>query len=159
VNEIESHSGILVQSGFDRFEFSHKSLQEYLTGKYIFSLSNIPDPEILKSLPNELAIAISLSGSPNTYFNYFLQKRNAFKREFWDVFLARLIDEHPDFSEDPSVIVFFCVMIEEQQFSVFKESFMQLLTTTNLRIGYDIFIKTYMRDREYPSQITFRHQS
>jgi predicted NACHT family NTPase len=158
VNEIESHSGILVQSGFERFQFSHKSLQEYLTGKYIFSLSNIPEPEILKSLPNELAIAISLSGSPNTYFNYFLQKRNAFKLEFWDVLLARLTDERPDFSEDPSVIVFFCVMIEEKQYSVFKESFLQLLTSTNLSIGYETFLKTYAKDREYPTQVTFSHQ-
>lgn len=106
VNEIESHSGIIIQNGFDAFQFSHKSLQEYLTAKYLFSLPAVPDLEISKRLPNELAIAISLSGSPNTYFSTFIKRKNSFNEGFWEVFIPRLIDERPDFTEDPCVVVF-----------------------------------------------------
>lgn len=40
--EIESHSGLLVRTGVDTFEFSHKSLQEYLTAEYISRLRLLP---------------------------------------------------------------------------------------------------------------------
>jgi predicted NACHT family NTPase len=35
IGEIESHNGLLIQSGFDQFEFAHKSFQEFLTAEYL----------------------------------------------------------------------------------------------------------------------------
>ena len=43
VNELESHTGLFIESGFGIYEFSHKSLQEYLTAEYIVRLPAIPD--------------------------------------------------------------------------------------------------------------------
>ena len=49
-------------------------------------------------------------------------------------------------------------MIEEYKLAVFKESILQLLATTNLRISYDMFFWTYKKYRDYHSQITLSHQ-
>ena len=68
-NELESHTGLFVQSGYDAFEFSHKSLQEYLTAEFIVRLPSIPEPQrTLLRLPNELAIATAISSQPSLYF-------------------------------------------------------------------------------------------
>ena len=40
-NEIESHTGLFVQTGFEKYEFAHKSLQEYLTAEYIVKLPSL----------------------------------------------------------------------------------------------------------------------
>jgi hypothetical protein len=53
-NELESHTGLFVQGGYELFEFSHKSLQEYLTAEFIVKLPAIPSGNILTILPNEL---------------------------------------------------------------------------------------------------------
>ncbi len=42
LSELESHNGIFIQTGFDTYEFSHLSLQEYLTARYIVSLGTTP---------------------------------------------------------------------------------------------------------------------
>ena len=61
VNELETHTGLIVQSGTELFEFSHKSLQEYLTAVFIVGLPAIPTNMIeLQVMPNELAIATAL---------------------------------------------------------------------------------------------------
>ena len=57
VAELESHTGLVVQTGVKIFEFSHKSLQEFLTAKYLSTTPGYPDCSILKYLPSETAIA------------------------------------------------------------------------------------------------------
>ena len=42
IAELESHTGLFIQSGFDQFEFAHKSLQEFLTAEYLVKLPSIP---------------------------------------------------------------------------------------------------------------------
>ena len=69
INEIESHSGLFLQVGYDCFEFSHKSIQEYLAADYLVKLPNLrADFEYLSSIPNELAIAITISSNSSMYF-------------------------------------------------------------------------------------------
>lgn len=143
VNEIESHSGILIQNGYNSYQFSHKSLQEYLTAKFIFSQSAIPEVDILKALPNEIAIAASLSSSPNTYFHTFINLRKKFTQDFWNIFLDRFIEERPDFNDDPAVIVFLSLMSEELQEIIFLQCLIKLLSQTNLAISIPNFLKTY----------------
>lgn len=36
--ELESHTGLFVQSAYDIFEYSRKSLQEYLTAEFVVKL-------------------------------------------------------------------------------------------------------------------------
>jgi predicted NACHT family NTPase len=67
--EIESHSGLIVRTGIETFEFSHKSLQEYLTAEYISRLRLLPTLGILlRNYPNELAIAVALASDPAEWF-------------------------------------------------------------------------------------------
>jgi DNA polymerase III delta prime subunit len=101
VDELESHTGLIIQSGVDLFEFSHKSLQEYLTAVFIVGLASIPSNMIeLQIMPNELAIATALSSRPSEYF-YTLVVRHfsRFKLSFHFVraFINRLLIERPDF--------------------------------------------------------------
>jgi len=69
INEIESHTGLFLQAGYDSFEFSHKSLQEYLAADYLVKLPSINnDLSYLSTIPNEIAIAITLSSDSSAYF-------------------------------------------------------------------------------------------
>ena len=101
VNELETHTGLIVQSGSEYFEFSHKSLQEYLTAVFIVGLPAIPRNMIeLQIMPNELAIATALSSRPSEYFyslviGHFSQFNLSF--QFVRSFINRLLVERPDF--------------------------------------------------------------
>lgn len=158
VNEIESHSGILIQNGFNTYQFSHKSLQEYLTAKYLVSLASIPDIKTLETLPNELAIAVALSASPNSYFLLLYNKRHDLKQGFFLVFLLRLVEEMPDFSEDPIVLIFFIIMIEDTEEDIFLDALKRLFKNTNLSICISTFFKNYSVYREFPDKITYHHK-
>lgn len=102
VNELESHSGLFIQGGYDLYEFAHKSLQEYLTAEYIVKLPSIPDSRaILIRLPYELAIAVTISSSPSNYFIELITQRfipAKFNFKFYEAFINRLLLEKPDFN-------------------------------------------------------------
>lgn len=65
VSEIEEHTGLILQAGYDKYEFSHASLQEYLAARYIgrvpFSFSN---KDLLNIYPAPLAVAAAISPEP-----------------------------------------------------------------------------------------------
>jgi len=101
-NELESHTGLFIQAGYRKYEFSHKSIQEFLTAEYIVKLPTIPKKqEELALLANELAIAVSISSIPSIYYIELVINRLSrakLQPEFWSVFITRLIMENPDFS-------------------------------------------------------------
>lgn len=103
-NELESHTGLFVQSGYDFFEFSHKSLQEYLAADFIVKLPSIPEePRQLARLANELAIATAISSQPSLYFSHLIFERLATMRPsfgFIRTFVSRLLLESPDFERN-----------------------------------------------------------
>jgi hypothetical protein len=68
VREIESHTGLILESASGSFEFAHKSLQEYLAAAHAVKLPN-PPFELLRQFPNETALVIALSADPNVYFH------------------------------------------------------------------------------------------
>ncbi len=142
VMEIENHTGLLVQVGYNTFQFSHKSLQEFLTAKHINSQPQIP---IYSDLPNEMAIAACLSSSPNYFFKCFIHLFKKLDDRFWNVFLNRLVDESPDFDEDPSAIVFFLMATFESENKVFETSFKKLMAKTNLGIAIKPFLRIYKK--------------
>lgn len=142
VREIESHTGIFVQTSQNLYQFSHKSLQEFLTAKYICSLSQIPSSSIINKLPNEIAITISLSSCSDSYFIEFNKSFSEYDPEFWKIFLTRLIDEKPDFSNTPSVIIFFLIQIGTNQRSFFKDALLKLFESTNLKqVSKSLFLE------------------
>lgn len=102
MEELETHTGLFLQSGYEFYEFAHKSLQEYLTAEYIVRLPTIPNENIIRTIPNELAIAISISSNPSQYFTEVIFNRLNTKRlsyRFYQIFLTRLIIEKPDFNK------------------------------------------------------------
>ncbi len=159
VTELESHTGLFIQIGYNSYEFSHKSLQEFLTAKYIYSLPQIPNFEVLHSLPNETAIAICLSSDPNVYFEYLIRDFKKYDEHFWSIFLGRLVDESPDFSENPSVIVFFLIAIQDFNSVVFSNSLKTLLKKTNLNISLKSFFKIYSSSVQYESKFRYTHSN
>ena len=107
VNELETHTGLIVQSGADLYEFSHKSLQEYLTAVFIVGLPGIPRNMIeLQIMPNELAIATALSSRPFKYvytlvIGHFSRLQLSF--QFVRTFINRMLIERPDFEMSQEV--------------------------------------------------------
>lgn len=101
INEIESHNGLIIQSGIDQFEFSHKSIAEYLVATHLVKLpSIIMDYKILLKIPNELAIMTSISSGPSYAYYHILfgiLKDNIVNEMFLRSFLYRTMVEKPDF--------------------------------------------------------------
>ena len=100
VSELETHTGLFVQTGYEMYEFAHKSMQEYLCAEYIVKLPSIPEFNHIIRIPNELAIAVSISSNPSEYFSELILGRlsNEGKWEnFVLPFMQRLVSEKPDF--------------------------------------------------------------
>ena len=107
VHEIESHNGLLVKSGYDHYEFAHKSLQEFLTADYIVRLPSLVSiVDVIDLLANELAIAVSLSSKPGDYLCEILLRildNKKFSRSWYAIFATRLIQEKPELSIGDSI--------------------------------------------------------
>lgn len=107
VDEIETHTGLFFQSSQDAFEFSHKSLQEFLTAEFIVRMPSIPKNMIeMQIMPDELAVATAISSVPSEYLTelvtgHFNQIKTSF--QFTRSFVNRLLVEDPDFEETPRV--------------------------------------------------------
>jgi NACHT domain len=127
VDELESHTGLFLQSGYQQYEFAHKSLQEYLTAEYLVRLPAIPkDKTILAALPNELAIAVSISSKPSAYFSTLIIERlmkQDLPRSFFKAFLDRLLLEKPDFNQSTDVGISLVVLHSKYNESIFVSPF------------------------------------
>ncbi|MCD2344966.1 NACHT domain-containing protein [Ideonella azotifigens] len=107
--ELESHTGLLIQSGHAHYEFAHKSLQEFLTAEYLVRLPSVKSVRAYFSLlAAELAIAVTLSSDPAEYLadlalrHFDMSKGNA---AFFRVFIDRLETERPEFSVSEQAVV------------------------------------------------------
>lgn len=98
--ELESHSGLILESGRDFYEFAHKSIQEYLAADYIVRLPSLTLVEAhLSLLPNELAIATALSSKPAAFLAELFLRVVDVEREstpWLAAYMARLVLEKPD---------------------------------------------------------------
>jgi hypothetical protein len=107
VAELETHTGLILKSGHDSFQFSHKSLQEYLAAEFMVKLPSIPSNMIdLQLMPNELAVATAISSQPSEYLtelviHHFNRVKTSF--QFTRSFVNRLLLENPDFEETSRV--------------------------------------------------------
>ncbi|MFT3681331.1 MAG: NACHT domain-containing protein [Ferruginibacter sp.] len=104
LTEIESHNGLFIQCSYDAYEFSHKSIQEYLVAEHISRDTFIQDSVAdLLDLSNELGIAASLVSNPNIFIAFLILNKFENKEislEFAQTFIRKLIDEAPNFRED-----------------------------------------------------------
>ena len=100
VEELESHSGLILESGRGHYEFAHKSIQEYLAADYLIRLPNLNlAEEHLSLLPNELAIATSLSSKPAAFLVELFLRVVDVEREstpWLAAYMSRLVLEKPE---------------------------------------------------------------
>lgn len=115
VKELESHTGLFIESGYEKFEFVHKSIQEYLTAEYLVKLPSLGSiTKNIESLGAELAVAVAISSNSSLYFvelvlNYFL--RLNLPDAFYNSFISRIISENPTFNKKELVSVTALVLI------------------------------------------------
>jgi predicted NACHT family NTPase len=106
IEEIESHSGLIVEGGYRAYEFAHKSLQEFLAADYLVRLHSAKViEEYAQRLPNELAIATALSSRPAAYMCDVALRVAPFaylSADWYSIYLSRLTLEKPDlYPTDP----------------------------------------------------------
>lgn len=104
IDEIESHNGLIIRAGFDKYQFAHKSIQEYLAADYIIRLHKLPEIHTLLSIPNELAVTVSLSSNPSQFFGRIVFKElrsEHVNMSFMIAFITRISIEKPKFTSNP----------------------------------------------------------
>lgn len=140
--EIQSHTGIIIRTGYDEYEFSHKSLQEFLVAEYLTRLRDLPQTlNLLRDCPNELAISVALSSDPNDYFLSLFRNKGIRihpKREFLLPFLSRVVLENPGFEESSELGATFLWLIskfyETTELSNTKKGTINMNTTMSDRL-------------------------
>ncbi len=115
VKELESHTGLFIESGYEKFEFVHKSIQEYLSADYLVKLPSLNSvKKNFEILGSELAIAVSISSNSSLYFVEFvlnyLNKRTL-SNAFYNSFISRIISENPSFKQEEFVSVTSLVLL------------------------------------------------
>lgn len=109
LREIESHTGLVVRAGSERYEFFHLTLQEYLAGEFL-SRSRYIAPT-LDRIPNEYAVAVAMSGDPVEFLTQLCIDTRLFRaltRTAVDAFFTRLIEEGPNWRQDRRLGAIFC---------------------------------------------------
>lgn len=108
VSEIESHTGMIVESKYRHFEFSHLSIQEFLCAQHLVNLPYSKETiEYFLEYPEPLAIAVSISGEPSLWLanlllnsslniNNFKDSKEAYFSSVYTL-LNRLLVESPSF--------------------------------------------------------------
>jgi hypothetical protein len=110
IAEIESHTGLFLRSGFQKYEFMHKSIQEYLTAEYIVRLPFLPDMNVIKELGSEMAIAVAISSNPSAYITGLrkqIRQNSDLPSTFFSVLVYRLQVENPTFDCNDEVVITF----------------------------------------------------
>jgi hypothetical protein len=139
ITELETHTGLILQVGYEEFEFAHKSIQEFLCAEHLVKLPVIPEFKFIGFLPNELAIAVTISSSPSQYFvelvfNHFATKASD---SFITNFVNRLVIEKPDFNTSKELCLALIVL-----YTLFKkpETGQLYLFNFDLPIQFEKFI-------------------
>lgn len=103
VAEIESHTGLIVAAGFDRYEFSHLSLQEYLAADYISrEAHSLHIAEYLREYPAPIAVALTLVSDASGFFGALFLTNDPPPADVLRSFIRRVLLEAPNF--EPSTI-------------------------------------------------------
>ncbi len=122
VLEIESHTGLIVESTYKNFEFSHLSIQEFLCAKHLVHLPYSKETiNYFFEYPEPLAIAVCISGEPSTWFtnlilnsslniNNFRNRAENYSSAIYTI-LTRLLVETPSFKRSDELGLSFFYLI------------------------------------------------
>jgi DNA polymerase III delta prime subunit len=116
VSELETHSGLIVQAGFERYEFAHASLQEYLCADYLVRSPVTPVYlEYVVDYPAPVAVAAALSSNPSEWLATLLLNVDTGKlyEKGWAarILLERLVLERPVFRPSIALGVVFLKLL------------------------------------------------
>lgn len=140
VQELESHNGLFIQSGYDRFQFPHKSIQEFLTSEFLVKSFALPMNSILVEIPNELALAISICSVPSDYMAALILNKlgkEINNHNFIEPFINRILIEKPDFKPSLALGVTFafiyhsCLYNGQDNFHDYNSTFLNLKLLLN----------------------------
>jgi predicted NACHT family NTPase len=104
--EIQSHTGLILKTGYYTYEFSHFALQEFLCANYIVKASMDEHISIyLEQYPQVLALCVGLSSDSSIWLNSLIKRILDFKQldirtEVSYQLLNRLLTEQPIFKYD-----------------------------------------------------------
>jgi hypothetical protein len=119
IREIESHTGIIIASGYKHYEFSHLSLQEFLCADYIVKTPlDHKLMDILTQHPDPAAVAIALSPTPSRWFTILILNAVLFKLDRIDIgaLTSRLLIERPYFRPSKELgFALFALILKEVQ--------------------------------------------
>ena len=107
--EVENHTGIIVKAFYDKYEFSHLAIQEYLCANYIINAAYSEKIyEYLKQSPAPVAMAISLSSESSVFLtkvilDFIIRQEKPFATRLAKTILRRLLIESPFFDEYESL--------------------------------------------------------
>ena len=99
ISEIESHTGLVQESGHRRYDFVHLVIQEFLTAMHAHRKANAVET-LIPSFPNELALVVAYSPGPEDYLERILEVlyqrlHDGIADEFLVPFISRLVIERP----------------------------------------------------------------
>lgn len=104
IEEVESHSGIIVAAGYSYFEFSHLSIQEYLCAEYLSRETNSDKLiDYLSQYPAPVAICIAISSDPSISFASLILRNTIPDTENLESLISRLLIELPPFDPSPAL--------------------------------------------------------
>lgn len=104
VDEIESHTGLVVNAGMSKYEFSHLSLQEYLAAEYMSRETHSTHLlDYLGSYPAPVAISVALASDPSLAFASLLLRHKLPDGSQVSSLLSRLLIERPAFDKSKAL--------------------------------------------------------
>jgi hypothetical protein len=149
IAEVESHSGLIVESGYKFYEFAHKSLQEFLAADYVVRLPSLANvAPLLHLIPNELAIATSLSSMPTAYLSELVLRvlsGSRMQSTWYEVFVSRLILEKPNLHlgiSALSVVSLLVVLDKLEDKRTAADSFLSLMPADAPRLISEYYSET-----------------
>ena len=144
-DEIEENSGLFIKAGMDRYQFPHKSIQEYLGAQYLNSFSSLNKfEETLRSIPHESALLVALSRNANERLKEVLSHLKiggTFELDYLWTFVDRLNIELPRFVEDLELAIFLCTYFFEVPNHIRNNTLELAMEFINFEGIHDSFIK------------------
>lgn len=143
-NELEAHTGLIVESGFDKWAFTHLSLQEYLAANYIVRAPfDTTTCVISQTYPEVIAVAVALSSNATEWFISLVSDNTTMgvKENIRDGvrFATRLAQEKPRFTI--SSLLGACVMRFVLRWDM--NAAVPLLAIANVRESIELVLPYY----------------